>query len=101
MKGDVRYNKLQSFRQKYVNEEYKTRQVNKMLMTIGKVININVEGEKAITEKISAAVGVLFPVSTNWSDDQIFYKYDYSDDTQQIARNKFSIGINISCYYNF
>ena len=102
VKGEISYNWLNSFSQKYMlNKEYKTGQVNKKAMSIGRVINFNIGAEKSITKKISIGIQALIPVSTHWNNDEIFYKYDYSDDTQQIARNKFSLGINVPISYHF
>jgi hypothetical protein len=102
IKGEITYNELYSFRQKYfLNKKYKTWQVNKKSMPIGGLINFNIGAEKSITKKVSIGIDALLPISTSWNNDDIFIEYGYSDDTQQIARNKFSIGTAISCNFNF
>lgn len=63
--------------------------------------NFNIGAEKSITKKIYIGIDALVPISTHRDNDEIFIKYGYSDDTQQIAKNKLSIGTVISYYYHF
>lgn len=101
-KGEVTYNWLSSFRQKYiVNKESKNWQVNKKSMVIGRLINLKFGVEKSVTKKVSVGIDALLPILTSWNDDEIFYRYEYSDDTQKIAKNTFSIGTNVSITYHF
>lgn len=102
LNSKINYNYFHSFRQKYiVNKEFKTWQVNKKSISLGQMINLNLGLEENINNKFSIGVDAIFPLFAKWNNDEIFFKYDYSNDTQQIARNKFSIGIAISCYYHF
>ena len=102
LKGILTYNYWNSFRQKYiVNKDYKKWQIKRKSMPIGRTINLNLGVEKNITQKISIGLDALLPISTNWNDDEIFIKNFYSENSQQIGRNKFSIGTNISCIYHF
>ena len=102
VKGTITYNWLNSFRQKYIlNKEYKNWQINRESMSIGRMISLNIGLERKITKKISWGLDALLPISTHWNDDKIFIKYYYSENSQQIGRNKFSIGTAISCNYNF
>jgi len=100
--GNVSYYYFNSNQQKYiVNKKYNTWQVNKKSFSIGQMINLNLGIERTISNKFSVGLDVILPLYTKWNNDEIFFKYDYSNDTQQIARNKFSIGTAISCYYHF
>jgi len=102
LNGQVIYNIYNSYRQRYSQQYFPgVNEVYKKSMSIGRMINLNVGVERKITPKISTSLGALLPISTHWNNDEIFVKYVYSDDTQQIARNKFSIGIAISCNYSF
>lgn len=98
--GNITYNQLYSFRQKYVNSPVPS-QINNESISIGRMINLSAGMEKKINGRISIGLDATIPLSTHWNDDDIFIKYGYSDDTQQIARNKFSIGTIISCNYHF
>jgi len=101
LKGYLTYNQFYSFRQKYTNHSEASDQINHKFISIGRMINLNIGVEKNITKKISIEFDALLPVSTHWNNDEIFVKYDYSNDTQQIGRTKFSIGTIISCNYHF
>ena len=94
------YNWLNSFTQKYVvNKEYGTEQHNNKSIPIGHTINVSSGISKNISKNISIGLDLILPVYTHWKDDIIFYKYDYADDTQIIARTKFSLGANLSFFY--
>lgn len=68
---------------------------------IGSTIITSIAIEKAISRKFSIGLDVLLPVWTHWNNDGVFIKYDYSNNTQQIAQNKFSIGSSVSYNYHF
>ncbi len=96
------YNSLNSFREKYVlNKEYGTEQINKKSIPVGHSINIGSGLEKMISKKVSIGFDLVLPVYSKWNNDGIFYKYNRSDDEQQVARTRFALGANISCYYQF
>lgn len=98
----VVYNHLSSYQQKYVlSKKNHTSQVNNKKIFIGSVTDLRVGFEKSITHNISAGIDLSIPLYTEWKNDTMFYKYDYSNDTQQIAQNKFSAGAIISCNYHF
>lgn len=99
--GGVTYNQYYSFRQKYKNASPVPHQVNHKSISLGSSANLEIGAERKISKKVSVAANIVFPVYTHWNNDEIFIYYGYSDDTQQIARNKFSTGIIISCNYNF
>jgi hypothetical protein len=103
LKGQITYNLHHSFRQKYTptNTNFGENQINKNSFGIGNMINMNLDIEKRVSKKISAGIGIVFPILTQWDDDKIFYELGYTDDEQKIAYNKFSIGTNIFCNYNF
>lgn len=106
VKGVVTYNMFFSFRQKYTpsylsNSSFQSSQVSHKSMPIGRMINFNIGIERRITKKISVGLDGLLPMSNLWNNDDIFIKYYYSENSRQIARNKFSIGTNISCIYHF
>ncbi len=100
--GVVTYNIYNSYRQKY-NQGYipNYSQINHKSLAIGNIVNLNIGLEKQLSKKLSVGIDLLLPISTHWNNDEIFYKYDYSNDTQQIGRNRFSIGTIISCKYHF
>lgn len=99
--GNITYNQLYSFRQKYINRSPVPSQINHKSISIGRMINMSVGIEKNISRKISIGLDATIPLSTHWNNDEMFYKNEYSNDTQQIGRNKFSIGTIISCNYHF
>lgn len=104
--GYLTYNGFNSFKQAYTpaylsNSSFQTSQINRKSISLGSMINVNLGLERNISKKFSIGLDALLPIYTRWNYDEIFYKYDYSNDTQQIARNKFSIGAAILCYYHF
>ena len=99
--GNVTYSQYYSYRQKYIIHSTVSSQVNHKTITIGRVISLNIGAEREFSKRISIAVDIIFPVSTHWNKDEIFINNGYSKDEQQIARNKFSSGVDFSCYYNF
>lgn len=106
IKGTLTYNQFYSYKQKYTpqylsNSSFQSSQVNHKSMSIGRMVNFNIGMERGITKKISIGLDCLLPISNAWHNDDIFVKYYYSENSQQIGRNKFSIGTNISCIYHF
>jgi len=98
--GHVSYNIYNSYRQKYEQEYFPGRnEIYKKNLPLGNTINFGLEMERYLNNKISIGAGILLPIYTHWNNDEIFYKYDYADDTQKIARTKFSLGANVSFYY--
>lgn len=95
------YSQYYSFRQKYINGSPVSNQVNYKSITIGEVVSLDIGAEIKISKRISVAVDLIIPVYTHWNKDEIFTNSYYSNDEQQIARNKFSAGAAFSCYYNF
>ncbi|HET7119487.1 MAG TPA: hypothetical protein VFI29_23525 [Hanamia sp.] len=100
--GKVFYNSYHSFKQRYsqkyfpgVNEIYK-----KNLYT-GSTVNTVLGIGQFISTKISIGIGIDLPFYTKWNQDEIFYHNYYSNDEQQIAKNKFSIGSDILLKYYF
>jgi len=99
--GDITYRQYYSFRQKYINHSPKPSQVNQKFISLGRMISFSLGGEMKISKRISIGVSSIFPVFIHWDKDEIFANNHYSSDEQQIARNKFSAGIVVSCNYNF
>jgi hypothetical protein len=98
----LNYHYLHSFRQKYaVNKKYNIKQVHNKSFGIGNSISVSPGLEKKLNSKIFIAGKLILPVKTAWKDDKTFNWYEYSDDTQQIARTSFSAGFVISCYHDF
>ncbi len=102
VKGEVIFNQYYAFREKYrqsyspgVNEIYK-----KSFFT-GQSVFLALGMSKFISHRFSVGAEWLQPVHTRWKDDDIFFEYDYSTDSQIIAKNKFSTGISLSFYYHF
>lgn len=100
--GIISYNKYNCYKQKY-NQTYfpNYSQINNNHIALGNMIDLDFGVVKYISKKISIGVNLLLPISTNWNNDETFYKYDYSNDTQQIGLNKFSFGTIISFNYHF
>lgn len=102
VKAEVTYNVFNSFRQKYIiKEEHDAQQINRKSMTIANALLLHAGAEKNMSSNIMIGAGILLPVSISWRTDNLFYKYDYSNDTQQIAFNKLSFGVNLACFYQF
>lgn len=100
--GKALFNIYNSKKQEYAqNYLPNSNEITKKSLSIGNMITFDLEIEKKITNKISLGAGVVFPVYTKWNKDLIFFSNGYSNDEQQIAKNKFSIGTAISCYYHF
>jgi hypothetical protein len=101
LNGNITYNQYYSYRQKYINHSPVPSQVNHKSLSLGRMINLEFGEERRISKKVSIETNIVFPVFTNWNNDEIFINNYYSSDEQQIARNKFSAGITVSCNYNF
>ncbi|MBS1758203.1 MAG: hypothetical protein JSU03_13090 [Bacteroidetes bacterium] len=101
LNGGITYNQYYSFRQKYINASPVPNQINHKSISLGSSADLEIGAERIISKKVSVAANIVYPVYTHWNKDEIFIYYGYSDDTQQIARNKFSTGIVVSCNYNF
>ena len=101
LNGCINFNYLFSFNQKYIaNRSYKVWQVNKKSLPLAEMVNFDFGIEKSISKKISMGANFIVPIYTHWNKDEIFINRYYSSDEQQIARNKFSAGIVVSCYYH-
>ena len=102
LNGNVTYNEYHSFRQKYfINKENDIGQINKKLFSLGEQVNFDFGITENITKNISLSTNFIVPIYTHWNNDKIFINNYYSSEEQQIARNKFSAGIVVSCNYNF
>lgn len=102
LNGNVTYNQYYSFGQKYIiNKKDKVSQINKKSFSLGEMVNFDFEISRNISRKISLSVDFFIPIYTHWNKDEIFINNGYSKDEQQIARNKFSAGVVVSCNYNF
>lgn len=100
VQGEVSYNWFQSFRQKYTSRQNNASQVNKRCIPLGETINLAIGAESGISSRISIGLSIFVPVIVKWNNDAMFYKYDYSDDTQKIAKTKFTGGLNPCLKYN-
>lgn len=100
LNGCISYNYFNSFNQKYIHNN-KVRQINKKSFPLGETVNFDLAIERKINKKISLALGIILPIYTYWNNDKTFINNHYSPDEQQIAINKFSSGISLSCYYHF
>ncbi|MBN9352353.1 MAG: hypothetical protein J0H55_16865 [Chitinophagaceae bacterium] len=102
LNGYINYNYFNSFNQKYIiSNENNVSQKNGKSFSLGEMINLGFGINRNISRKISLGVDFLIPIYTHWNKDETFYNNHYSSDEQQIARNKFSAGIVVSCNYNF
>lgn len=99
------YNHFISFKQTYTpeylsNSSFQNSQINYKTVSIGRIINVNLGIEKALTKRFSIELDATLPLLTHWGIDEMFLKNYYYDNSQQIGRNIFSIGTIISCNYN-
>ena len=99
--GSVIFNQYYSTRQKYINASPVPSQINHKSISLGKMVNLEFGVERRISKKISVLTNIIFPVYTDWNKDEMFYYLGYSSDEQQVAKNKFSAGVVVSCNYNF
>lgn len=98
----ISYNSYHSYKQRYTQQYFPgTNEVYKKSLSIGNMINLTGEVETSITNRISVGGSIILPVYTKWNDDEKFINNFYTDDEQQIGRNKFSIGGAVSYYYRF
>lgn len=90
--GSVDYNELYSFKQFY---NPSAGEVTHESMTLGNSVNLNLGINKKLAPKFSIGADAVFPVIVNWKNDKNF------KEDSQIARNKFSAGIEISGKFHF
>ncbi len=69
-------------------------------MALGEILNLDFGIARNISKKISLGADFIIPIYVHWNNDKIFINSYYSNDEQQIARNKFSAGFAFSCYYH-
>lgn len=102
IQGTISYSNYNSFSQRYA-QEYSpgVNEIYKKSLSMGSMIDLNMGVEKNITNRVSVGTGVVLPIYTKWNNDGIFIKNYYSSEEQQIARNKLSVGIVVSCNYHF
>ena len=97
----ITYNCFNSFKQIYNQTDIPNySQINRKFFSIGSMLNLNFGLEKQLSKKISLSLDLLTPIVNKWNEDPVFLKSDFSDDTQKIAFNQFSIGTNISFKYH-
>lgn len=100
LKGEATYNLLRSFRQKYFNSEALIL-VYRESLPIGQFVSLSTGAGHSIGKNLSIGLDLVFPVLHHWNNDDMFIESAWSDDVQQIARNKFSIGSTLNFYYRF
>lgn len=101
IKSSITYDWLNSFSQKYYEMEFQKWISNKKNINLGQMVSVEIGIERHIANKIFIGMDLLLPIITKWNDDKIFVNNFYSNNEKQIARNKFSIGTSVSCYYHF
>lgn len=104
LRGQATYNLYHSFRQRYTPTitNFGGNQINKNSLSIGKMANIQLDLERNLSRKLSVGIGIIIPVWVEWQNDKMFFEpLGYADDENKIAYNKFSIGTNLFCNYNF
>lgn len=101
IKCELVYNYYSSFRQKYtVPVPQGDPQINKKALPLGEMINLNFGIVRNVSKKISLGADFIIPIHVHWNKDEMFINNFYSKDEQQIARNKISAGVAVSCYYH-
>jgi len=104
--GVASYTLFNSFKQKYTPTgysgfEHEKVQINRKSLQIGYMANLSLGGEFRLTNKISVGMDIVVPVKTKWQTDKIFIESPFGNDSQKIAENRFSIGMMLSCKYDF
>jgi hypothetical protein len=104
LKGQATYNLYHSFRQRYTptTTAFGGNQINKNSLNIGRMFNLHIDVERKLSKKLSIGLGLIVPVMVEWENDKMFFELlGYANDENKIAYNKFSIGTNLCCNYNF
>jgi hypothetical protein len=101
LKNSVVFNQISSYKQNYVpkflsNSSFQTSQTNNKFLNIGRMINYDLGIDYIINNKFSLGLSLIVPLSIKWKNDNTFFEYSYSNDTQKIAYNKSSIGTLIT-----
>lgn len=90
--GSVDFNEFYSFRQKY---NQNIRSVFHKSISIGESVNFNVGINQNLEHHFSIGADAVFPFLVNWKTDKAFVN------DPEIARNKLSLGVEISGKYHF
>ena len=98
---ETTYNWLRSYKQKYKTDrsDY-PQQTNREKLRLGTFVNTSLGVERIIPDRVHCGVAIVVPVDIKWNDDDMFVRYSYSDDTQRIAKNILSLGLNFSVRYD-
>jgi hypothetical protein len=98
---DIRYNQYYSFRQKYINHSPVKAQIDNEKINLGRTINLNTGVRRSISKQSSVGFDAILPFVTRWNNDKIFINNSWSNIETRIAKNKFSLGLNVAFNYNF
>ncbi len=98
--ADISYNHLNSFHQKYFALENNSSQENKDSFSPGHFMALNIGSERVLGNKLSVGFNICMPFYTKWNNDETFYEYEYSESSQQIAKQKFAFGVGVACFYH-
>ena len=106
LNGMASFNLFNSFKQKYTpmgysGFEHKKIQINNKSLQIGYMLNITPGLEYFVSKRVSIGADIILPVITKWKKDEVFIKSSFGNDSQKIAKNRFSIGTVLSCKYHF
>jgi hypothetical protein len=95
------YNWLHSYKQKYITSSFSYPQrTRRKKLGLGNFILASVGIERRVMERVKCGVAIVALLDVRWNDDKTFIGYSYSDDTQRIAKNILSMGLNFSVRYD-
>jgi hypothetical protein len=105
LKNSIIFSQISSYKQNYIpqflsNSSIQNSQTNTEFINIGNMLNIEVQLAYKLSNKFSLGFGVNLPIIVKWKNDNMFFEYDFSNDSQIIAYNKSSIGSLITINYN-
>lgn len=98
----INYSHLLSYRQKYVvSEIYGATQVNDNHLPLCDMIGFQLGVERYLGKRFSVEMNCMVSLYTKWRNDNIFYWFSYSDESQLTATSSFSAGTTLSINYHF
>lgn len=101
-KAGISYNYLHSYEQKYViSQANGVQQVNQLSLPLCDMFNLDLGLERYFGKIFSIELDGMFSLYTKWRNDKMFFKCEYSNDSQRAANNKSSIGLNFSTRFHF
>lgn len=102
VQGGINYSYLHSYQQNYrVNGSNNLQQTNNVSLPLCDIISLDIGIERKFGKRFSIELDGMLPFYVKWRMDDMFFRYDYSEDSQRAAINNFSIGSMFSVLYHF